>query len=395
MGTMTKRSDYCATGTAEISAAIQQAFQDPNVSAIVLHMDSGGGDVDGTEALGNIIAQQVKPIVSFVDGLSASANYWAASQTNHVMVSSKTTSFVGSIGVLAMHVDQSAFLEKQGVKVSIIRSSKATDKARMNSVEPLTDELLADYTAQLDSIHNTFISTVKSGRNKALGRDAKLSDSLFTGRVYNGQEAIKNGLADSVGTLSDAIRKADALARKGSKSSGSSASADNQSTTPMMKNLKALIMGKPAAGESTDASQVQPAAEQEQTIVAEEQAETEESELTDEQLATADEQIGVLRVRVSDQEKQIVQLNATIADRDQALATSNESLAAATTSVTELTTANETLTAENTQLLAWKDGNKAFLAKQEDESNRTEGAKPKSSWDVQADKVQEKAHKRK
>jgi|GEM_PF-341333 len=368
MGTMTKRSDYCATGTSEIGAAIEQAYIDPNVSAIVLHMDSGGGDVDGTEALGNIIAQQRKPIVAYVDGLSASANYWTASQTNHIMLSSKVTAYVGSIGVLAMPVDQSAFLEKQGVKVTILRSSKATDKARMNSVEPLTEELLADYTAQLNSIHDHFIFTVKNGRTKVLGNTKKLDDSLFTGRIYNGKESLKNGLADSIGTLSDAIRKADSLAHQ--KQRGGATQANNQSTTPMMKNLLALVQGKPA-------------------VTAEEQPAVEEQEqVSEEELAQADEQIGALRIRVVDQERQIAALSTTLAERDQALAT-------ATARVTELEASNTTLAAENTQLNTWKKSNQAFLAKPEDESNRAEGTpNPKASWEIHAEQLKEKAHKR-
>ena len=79
IGTMNKRSDYCAVGTADIAQAIMQAYMDPNVSAIVLHNDSGGGAVDGTEYLGDVVGEQRKPIVSHVDGLCASANLWVNS----------------------------------------------------------------------------------------------------------------------------------------------------------------------------------------------------------------------------------------------------------------------------------------------------------------------------
>lgn len=388
MGTMTKRSDYCATGTAEIAQAIQQAYMDPNVSAIVLHKDSGGGSVDGTEHLGDVVGEQRKPIVTFVDGLSASASLWVASRSNHIMMSSKTTAFIGSIGVLAMHIDQSAFLEKMGTKVTIIRSSRAVDKARMNSVEPLTDELMKDYVAQLDTIHDTFIQTVKTGRAKVLGKDVKLSDSLFTGKVYNGQQALANRLADSIGTLSDAIRMADSLARKRQRQ-GTGASAQLQpTTTPMMKNLLALIAGKPAV-----TAEEQPTAEQEPTTTAQDQAD--ESELSEEQLAQADEQIGALRIRVADQEATITQLNTTLAERDKDLATAAARVTELEASYKTLEATNTTLAAENTQLAEWKKNSRPFSAKQQDESNKTDGPpKVAAPWEVKAAAVQEKAHKR-
>jgi len=210
-GTMLKNGGYCSLGTKEVISMIQQANADPNISGIVLDVDSPGGAVDGTEELARVVANSKKPIVAYGDGLVASAAYWVASQASKLYINSLTTGYVGSIGVLATHTNAQEFLAKMGQKITILRSSKAVDKARMNSVEPLTDELIAEYTKQLDTIHETFISAVKKGRGDKLAKDA----NPWTGKVYSGQEAKKLGLVDAVGTLEDAVNEAHRLAVAG------------------------------------------------------------------------------------------------------------------------------------------------------------------------------------
>lgn len=206
MGAMSRYGDLCSWGTEDIGAWIMEANADDSVSAIVLEINSPGGEVDGTEMLGYIVKNSEKPVVAYVAGMAASAAYWVASQAREIVMESKTSSEVGSIGVLAMHVDASKFYEKEGLKVTIIRSEGSDDKALFNSIEPLTDEMLADVKAQLAPIKSQFISTVKAGRTG-------ISDEVFTGKMYPGGQAIKLGMADRIGFLGDAVRRADELAR--------------------------------------------------------------------------------------------------------------------------------------------------------------------------------------
>lgn len=208
-GAMQKRGGMCSQGTKDLVAMLAQANQDVEIAAIVLDIDSPGGQVDGTEELGRAIAASAKPVVAHIDGLGASAAYWVASQAASIFISSATTAYVGSLGVLCMHVNQTAFLEKEGYAVSIIRSSRAVDKAQMNSVEPLTDELRAQVVAELDQVAATFISTVETGRAGKL--DPKTDH--FTGKVYSGAEGVKNGLVDAIGSLQDAVNEAARLAQ--------------------------------------------------------------------------------------------------------------------------------------------------------------------------------------
>ncbi|WP_309707377.1 S49 family peptidase [Siphonobacter sp. SORGH_AS_0500] len=176
-----------------------EANQDPAIAGIVLELNTPGGQVDGTEMLGEVIRQSEKPIVAFVTGMAASAGYWIASQADYIMLESETTAEVGSIGVLATHYDYTGFLEKEGYKITIIRADGSEDKALFNSVEPLSEAVLAETKEILNTIRDTFIDIVKAGR-PGIGE-------VFTGKMYVGRDALKLGMCDGFGYLGDAVAK--------------------------------------------------------------------------------------------------------------------------------------------------------------------------------------------
>lgn len=207
IGTMSRYGDYCSWGTEDIGNWVLEANADENVSAIVLEINSGGGEVDGTAMLATIVKQSKKPVVAYVAGMAASAAYWVASQCREIVMESKTSSEVGSIGVLATHIDASQYYEKEGYKITIIRSKGSESKALFNSVEPLTAEILADTQASMEPIRNEFEAVVRAGR-------PGISDTVFEGKMYNGKEALKLKMADRIGFLGDAIDRADFYARQ-------------------------------------------------------------------------------------------------------------------------------------------------------------------------------------
>ncbi len=223
-GAIQKRGGMCSLGTKDLVAQLNAANRDPEIAAIVLDIDSPGGQVDGTEEFAQAVAASGKPVVAYIDGLGASAAYWIASQAAHIFINSASTGYAGSLGVLCMSMDQSAFLEKQGVKVEILRSSRAVDKARLNPVEPLSDAVRAQVQADLDQIADTFISAVEKGRAGKLST----KEDVFTGKVYRGADALKYGLVDKVGSLQDAVNQAAKLAQSGG---GKSASLFTQNFT--------------------------------------------------------------------------------------------------------------------------------------------------------------------
>ena len=217
-GTVQKRGGYCSLGTKDLVAQLNAANRDPEIAAIVLDIDSPGGQVDGTEEFALAVNQSAKPVVAYIDGLGASAAYWIASQASAIFINSASTGYAGSLGVLCMSINQSDFLEKQGIKVEILRSTRAVDKARLNPVEPLSDAVRAVVQADLDQIGETFIAAVEKGRAGKLST----KEDVFTGKVYRGSDAKKHGLVDAIGSLQDAVNHAAGLAQSGGGNSASS-----------------------------------------------------------------------------------------------------------------------------------------------------------------------------
>ena len=97
--------DYCgAPGMQSIAKRIKQAEQTDSISAILLHIDSPGGTVDGTQELGEVVKNCSKPTLAFADGLAASAAYWVGSSTDRFIAKDSTTE-IGSIGVVLSFMD--------------------------------------------------------------------------------------------------------------------------------------------------------------------------------------------------------------------------------------------------------------------------------------------------
>ena len=122
-----------------IGEEFRNALNDPTVKSILLDIDSPGGAVDGTADLANFIhaSRGEKSIVAFTDGMMASAAYWIGSAADRMFISGDTTE-VGSIGVVATHVDVSGAEEKAGVKTTEIVAGKF--KRMASSHKPLDSE---------------------------------------------------------------------------------------------------------------------------------------------------------------------------------------------------------------------------------------------------------------
>lgn len=205
MGAMFKRADWLeeasgAKGTQQIINDINAANADESITAIVLHIDSGGGTVDGTETIANIVANSKKPIVSFIDGLAASAAYWVASQSANI-IASETTAQIGAIGVITKHVDNSAKYQLQGQKVSYLVSQGSENKIVGNDTQALSENDIKMITVSLTKTNEIFINTVKQGR-------ANIASEAFSGDIFMANEALDMGMIDSIGTLQDAVTMA-------------------------------------------------------------------------------------------------------------------------------------------------------------------------------------------
>ena len=201
IGAMSRYGE-CNWGAEDLGGILKAADKLNSISAHLLKVDGPGGTVDGTGSLADVVAGLTKPVVVWTP-FAASAHYYVASQADEIWMEDQSVSEVGSIGVLMVYVDQSAALAKAGYSPTIFRADGSTDKALVNGIEPLTDAVKADITAQLNAARREFVGAVRRGRGQRLQ-----SDEVFTGKMYGPKQALSLGLADRTGTLEQAIRRA-------------------------------------------------------------------------------------------------------------------------------------------------------------------------------------------
>lgn len=186
------------TSYQDIAAQLDAAVADPSVAAIVLDIDSPGGESGGVFDLADRVraAAQVKPIWAVANDMAYSAAYALGSAASRFFVT--RTGGVGSIGVIAMHADQSVRDAKDGVRYTTVFAGAR--KNDLNPHEPISDEAHAFLKSEVDRIYGLFVDTVASHRG--LTSDAVRATEAG---VFFGADAVAAGLADAVGTLDDLL----------------------------------------------------------------------------------------------------------------------------------------------------------------------------------------------
>jgi len=180
-----------ATAYDAIRVSFMAALADQDVSAIVLSVSSGGGEVAGCFDLADTIyaSRSMKPTLAILSESAYSAAYALASSCEQVAV--PRTGGTGSVGVICAHIDISKMLEKAGVDVTII--SYGARKADGAETAPLSDPALARFQADVDTMGELFVETV--ARNRGLGA-SKVRDT--EAGTFLGAEGVKIGFADAV-----------------------------------------------------------------------------------------------------------------------------------------------------------------------------------------------------
>jgi signal peptide peptidase SppA len=207
-GVMAKRANLFmqisgGTSTEIAARELRDALDDPEVHSIILEIDSPGGTVDGTQALGDLVvaARQTKPIVALANGCMCSAAYWVGSAASKVYIADRTTN-VGSIGVVATHVDVSKAEEQSGYKTTEITAGKY--KRSASEYAPLTEDGRATIQERVDYLYSIFVGAVAKQRGVS---EEKVLQDMADGRVFIGEQAIAAGLVDGVSTLDALIRQ--------------------------------------------------------------------------------------------------------------------------------------------------------------------------------------------
>lgn len=182
---------------------VEAALASPEVSAIVLDVNSPGGMVTGTEAFSDWMhsARGRKPIVAHsAGGMIASAALWIASATDQIVID--RTAEVGSVGAVMTFVDWTRFDERIGIREIDIISSQSPKKR----MPPTTEEGRALAQTRVDRIADVFVDHLS--RNRGVSRSVVLSE-YGAGAVLVGDDAVAHGLADRISTFDELIADLD------------------------------------------------------------------------------------------------------------------------------------------------------------------------------------------
>jgi len=187
---------YAEGGTdlEELYNELIEAEASPFIKAVILEFNSGGGDVQGTQLVANLVRNFKKPIIAAVNGIAASAAYWIAAQCKTIYATSETAYF-GSVGVYTGHCDNSGMYKMIGKEITYVPAILSTEKLIGMDNKPLSDTDFAKLQERVSKIDNIFIRQVKEGRGDKLKSDEYQNAGLF---VY--ADALQIGLVDEIAT---------------------------------------------------------------------------------------------------------------------------------------------------------------------------------------------------
>ncbi len=187
----------------DMRAALQQAREDDRVKAIVLEIDSPGGEVTASDAIYNALvkARAKKPVVVYMESLAASGGYYVSGGGKFLMASD--TTITGSIGVIIQTLNYEQLFNKVGLASVVFKSGKFKDM--LNGARPITPEERDLVQSFIMKTYDKFLGLVAKERN--LSADV-LRKTIADGRILSGKDAFENKLIDGLGELDDAFAKA-------------------------------------------------------------------------------------------------------------------------------------------------------------------------------------------
>jgi protease IV len=190
----------------DMRAALQQARDDSRVKAIVLEIDSPGGEVTAADAIYNAVAKARarKPVVVYMDSLAASGGYYIACGGKFLMANE--TTITGSIGVIIQTLNYEQLLNKVGLAAVVFKSGKFKDM--LNGARPITPEERELVQSFVMKTYDKFLGIVATERN--LPADL-LRNTIADGRILSGRDALDHKLVDGLGQIDDAFSKAKQL----------------------------------------------------------------------------------------------------------------------------------------------------------------------------------------
>ncbi|MES9855491.1 MAG: signal peptide peptidase SppA [Sedimenticola sp.] len=187
-----------------VISGLRSAFEDEDTKGVVLRINSPGGSAVQSGYINDEIRRLKEkyediPLYAVVTDMCASGGYYIAAAADKIYVDK--ASIVGSIGVLMGTFGFEKGMEKLGIERRLLTAGE--HKAILDPFSPLREEERIHIEGMLDQVHQQFISAVKEGRGDRLKSD----DKIFSGLFWSGEESIKLGLADALGSSSYVARE--------------------------------------------------------------------------------------------------------------------------------------------------------------------------------------------
>ncbi len=190
--------------TKRLEQNLLQAEANENIASHFLHITSGGGEAWYIDRLAETMRSLSKPTFAHIEKVAASAGYYIASQTSHISASTPFD-IVGSIGVMVGFMDIKPMLSKWGINFieeyatcSDLKNKKYTDLANGKPEQYIEEEL--------NPVRDKFVADVKRTRKEIarLGND----HPILRGETYHAENAVENGLIDTIEPIGSAIQRA-------------------------------------------------------------------------------------------------------------------------------------------------------------------------------------------
>lgn len=199
--------DVDVIGEGAMRRSLSEARKDDKVKAIVLRIDSPGGDALTSDLIWREIelTKKVKPVVVSMGNYAASGGYYIACNANKIFAEKNT--ITGSIGVFGILPNFTQLATKIGLHAEQVKTHE--NSAEYSPFLPLDEKYKAVTLESVEHIYKTFVTHVAQGRKMTFAQ----VDAIGQGRVWSGAEAVKIGLVDKIGGIEDAIHEAAALAK--------------------------------------------------------------------------------------------------------------------------------------------------------------------------------------
>jgi protease-4 len=187
----------------DIGSALQAAFENDNSVGVILRINSPGGSPVQSGIINDEIRRlralyPNKPLHVVVEDICASGGYYIAVAGDQILVDK--ASIVGSIGVVMDSFGFTGLMDKLGISRRMITAG--SNKGMLDPFSKEDPKQVEMVQTMLNEIHQQFITVVREGRGERL----KEAPDLFSGRVWNGEQAVKLGLADGFGTVDTVAR---------------------------------------------------------------------------------------------------------------------------------------------------------------------------------------------